>query len=403
MPQVNCEILSWARETAGLTPEEAVRKLDIREARGVSAVERLAALEAGDDTPTRPMLVKMAKHYRRPLLVFYMSAPPRKGDRGQDFRTLPMGRSTATDVFLDVLIRGIRARQSMVKAVLEDADEAEPLPFVGSSVMSEGVPNILASIRETLGVDLADFRSKADSGDAFALLRAGAEAAGVFVLLISNLGSHHTTIDLETFRGFALADEVAPFVIINDQDAKPAWSFTLLHELAHIWLGVTGVSGENAEVAVEAFCNEVAGKFLLPEDELDQLSVNDATNFDTAQARISEFAGERNLSRSMVAYKLYRAGMIGRAKWQHLNTAFREQWLQARADRRERSRDQDSGPNYYVVRQHRVGTALINLVRRMVTAGDLTTSKAGKVLGVKPKNVHTLIDTSGASSAGRMA
>ena len=401
MPRVNPAILLWARETAGLTVEDAVQKLGIREARGVPGTDRLAALEAGDEAPTRPMLVKMAKQYRRPLLTFYMSAPPRKGDRGQDFRTLPEGYSAAADVLLDALIRDVRARQSMVRAVLEDEDEAELLPFIGSVKMSDGVPAVLASIRATFRVDIADFRSQTSPEDAFALLRASAEAAGVFVLLIGNLGSYHTRIELETFRGFALADDAAPFVVVNDQDAKPAWSFTLIHELAHLWLGETGVSGARAEKAIEQFCNDVASEFLLPADELARLRVNDETDFETSQARISEFASDRNLSRSMVAYKLYRRGMIEQQTWRRLSTAFREQWLQARADHRERARDQVGGPSYYVVRRHRVGIALINLVRRMMAGGALTTSKAGKVLGVKPRNVQALIDTGGPSSAGR--
>lgn len=392
MPNVNPEILRWARETACLTPERAVEKLGIREARGVSANDRLAALEAGDEVPTRPMLVKMAKQYRRPLLTFYMSAPPLKGDRGQDFRTLPEGYSPAADVLLDALIRDVRARQSMVRAVIEDDDEAEPLPFIGSVEMSDGVPAVLASIQETLGVDLADFRAQKSAVDAFALLRTNAEAAGVFVLLIGNLGSYHTTIDLETFRGFALADDIAPFVVINDQDSKLAWSFTLIHELAHLWLGQTGVSGARAEETIEKFCNDVASELLLPVAELALLRVSDKTDFETIQDRISDFASGRNLSRSMVAYKLYRRRTIDQETWQRLSMVFREQWLQGRTDRRERARALEGGPNYYVVRRHRVGMALIDLVRRMMTGGALTTSKAGKVLGVKPRYVQALIE-----------
>ena len=44
MPRINPEILVWARETAGLTPEEAVKKLGIADAHGVVAIDRLAAL-----------------------------------------------------------------------------------------------------------------------------------------------------------------------------------------------------------------------------------------------------------------------------------------------------------------------------------------------------------------------
>jgi Zn-dependent peptidase ImmA (M78 family) len=395
MPQINPEILVWARETAGLTPEEAVRKLGIRDARGVGAIDRLAALEAGSAQPTRPLLVKMAKQYRRPLVTFYMPSPPRRGERGRDFRTLPEGHSDAAEALLDALIRDVRARQSMVRALLEDEEEADPLPFVGSVRMADGAPALLASIRKTLRISLDAFRSAGSSEDAFALLRARAEAAGVFVLLIGNLGSHHTAIDLETFRGFALADKIAPFVIINDQDAQAAWSFTLLHELAHLWLGETGVSGAFAEAAIERFCNMVASEFLLPSEELANLQVDDATDFETAQARITAFAQDRHLSRSMVAYKLYQAGAIERDAWGRLSAFFRQKWLQSRAERRERAREKEGGPSYYVVRRHRVGTALIDLVRRTMAEGILAPSKAGKILGVKPANVEMMVNPAG--------
>ena len=58
MPAVNPEILVWARETAGLTLQDAAVKVGIRDARGVAAVDRLAALERGDGEPTRPILVR---------------------------------------------------------------------------------------------------------------------------------------------------------------------------------------------------------------------------------------------------------------------------------------------------------------------------------------------------------
>ncbi len=401
MPRVNPDILRWARETAGLTPEKAVKKLQISQTRGASAVERLAALEAGEDLPTRPMLVRMAKHYHRPLLTFYLPAPPRRGDRGQDFRTLPEGHSLAHEALLDALIRDVRARQGMIRAVLEDEEEAAPLSFVGSMSMSDGVPALLSSIRDTLQVSLRDFRTQPSPLEAFALLRRGPEEAGVFVLLIGNLGSHHTAIDTETFRGFALADEVAPIVVINDQDSKAAWSFTLLHELTHLWLGQTGVSGARAERTIERFCSDVAGEFLLPRGELERISLDDAIDIQATGFRIGEFARRRNLSSSMVAYRLFRAGAISQDIWRDLSTTFRDRWLQERSRRREQARLQQGGPSYYVVRGHRVGSALLDLVGRMVAAGALTTSKAGKVLGVKAKQVQALLEASERGGAHR--
>ncbi len=394
MPEVNPDIIQWARETAGLTLEEAAAKLNLQQARGVSAVDRLAALESGDPHPTRSLLTRMAKQYRRPLLTFYMKAPPRKGDRGQDFRTLPDDYSDADEALLDALIRDVKARQSMVRAMLEDEEDTEPLPFVGSLRMSQGVSTALSSIQQTIQLDIAESRAQPSASDAFRVLRDRVEAAGIFVLLIGNLGSYHTAIDLETFRGFALADDIAPFVIINDQDAPQAWSFTLLHEIVHIWLGQTGVSGLTAEISIEKFCNDVASEFLLPSSELQQLDLDAATDLQSVQRRIGQFAFDRNLSASMVAYKLCRMGTLDLETWKVLSQAFRRMWIDHRNDRRRRSREQETrGPSYYPVRRHRIGKALLELVGAMMRAGAITTSKAGTVLGVKPKNVQNLLDS----------
>ncbi len=394
MPKVNPDILQWARKTAGLTLENAVKKLNLHDARGVPAVDRLVALENGDTEPTRPMLLKMAKQYHRPLLAFYMSAPPRHGDRGQDFRTLPEDHSVVDEALLDTLIRNIQARQSMVRAIIEDEDEeVESLSFVGSAQSSDNVSDVARSIQRTINFDLEKFRNQRTLNAAFALLREQVEEAGVFVLLIGNLGSHHTAIDIEIFRGFAIADDVAPFVIINDQDAHSAWSFTLLHELAHLWLGQTGVSGAITEIATERFCNDIAGEILLPRQELMNLNISNATDIDTTKDLISSFATERNVSSSMVAYKLFRNDLISHDTWNTLNHLFRRLWIQNRRKQRDQARNHDNqGPSYFVVRRHRVGTTLVNFIGRMMTAGAVTTTQAGKILGVKPGNVHKLID-----------
>ena len=399
MPEVNPSILKWARETAGLTTEDAVKKLSINDTKARQATDRLIDLESGATAPTRPMLVKMAKQYRRPLLTFYLSDVPRRGDRGQDFRSLPEGHDPTTDALLDTLLRDVRARQSMVRAVLEDEDEAEALPFIGSVTIADGTQAALSSIRRTIPITLDEYRGQPKTNDAFALLRSRVEQVGIFVLLVGNLGSHHTTIDLETFRGFALADKVAPFIVINDQDAKAAWSFSILHELTHLWLGQTGVSGANGDLDVERFCNDVASEFLVPSAELAQLELPRELSANSVADLISEFAAERHVSQSMVAYKLHRRNVLDRQTWIHLSARFRDEWLANRNDRRRRTREQTGGPSYYVIRRHRVGSALVGLVRRMLDAGALTTTKAGKVLGVKAKNVRSLIDTNTAGAA----
>ena len=391
MPRVNPAILAWARETAGLSLESAARKLAIRDARGVPGANRLAQIESGAVEPTRPLLVRMAKQYRRPLLTFYLASPPVEANRGEDFRTLSEGYDASDEPILDALLRDVRARQGLVRAALEDDDDIVPATWIGSIAIGQGAENALAAIAPWLGLDLAEYRAQDSPDEAFRLLRNTVESRGVFVLLVGDLGSHHTSIDVRTYRGFALADEIAPFIVINDHDSRAAWAFTLLHELTHLWLGQTGVSGSNGSNTAERFCNDVASRYLLRDSELRLLEVANWDDLERAASAITAFAHSIRVSSSLVAYRLYRGGTIDARTWRRLADFYREQWQDRRAEIRSAARTKGGGPDWYVVRQHRLGQSLLGTVSRMMRTGALTTAKAGQVLGVRPTQVQQLM------------
>lgn len=386
MPVINPRILVWARETAGMELEEASRRAGIRPAGGVGSEERLAAMERGESEPTRAQLVKLARAYRRPLLVFYLPAPPRQGDRGHDFRTLPAEAPQREQAWLDVLIREVRSRHALIRVALEEDDEVEPVDFVGASSTREGIEALANRLVELLGFDRERFRRQPGPTKAFEYLRGRVEELGVFVILIGDLGSHHTALSVDTFRGYALADELAPLIIVNDRDARGAWSFTLIHELCHLMLGESGVSGGHASLQLERFCNDVASSVLLEERELEAIVTTDQTMASIA-SQVTSFAEARNLSRSLVAYRLYRGSRISEVQWTSLAGLFRNEWLAHRERERERARLRDAGPSYYAVRRHRLGPALIETVNYLLASGGVSVVKAAKILGVKPSNV----------------
>jgi Zn-dependent peptidase ImmA (M78 family)/transcriptional regulator with XRE-family HTH domain len=378
----NPEVFRWARESAGLEPAAAARAIGIVPA-------SLIAIERGEREPSRTTLAHMAKAYRRSLLTLYLPTPPRTGDRGEDFRTVVAERTVQAEAGLDALVRDLRARQSLVRAVLEDDEDIRPLEFVGSVTMDIGFQALSRSIEQMLGVTRMQYREQKDAESAFVLLRERAEHAGVFVMLAGNLGSHHSAIPVEAFRGFAIADRIAPFIAINDGDAKAAWSFTLLHELAHLWLGATGVSGGTPEMKIERFCNDVAGEFLLPRSDVQAIEVR-GLELDVQIAVITEYANRWRVSRQMVAYGLYKAGRISLNAWKVLEAGISD--LRAAERRREKEHPKGSGgPSYYVVRRHRLGRALLDFARHYTDAGALSPSKAARVLGVKPRAVYPLL------------
>ena len=395
MPAVNPKILQWARTTAGLPPEAAAHKLAIGDARGVSGVERLAALEDGTEQPTPALLRRMAEQYRRPLVSFYLKAVPHKGDRGEDFRTLPEQRDPSENALLDALLRDLKTRQGLLRAALEDDEDTQPLPFIGSASRSMGILTVGKSIAATIGFSRDAFRSASNPDVAFKALRASVENVGIYVLLVGNLGNHLTTFSVNTFRGIALADPIAPFAVINAGDARTAWSFTLLHELAHLWLGASGVSGPaTSDIAIERFCNDVASEMLVPGAEIEALALPRAFDMATTVPAIDAFATARNVSRSMVAYKLYRAQRVSAPQWESLQRHYRELWAEQRERRKGERSETSTGPNANVVLRSWLGQALVGTTRRLLRAGDLSTTKAGQVLGVKPTRVGKILQLS---------
>src|SRR5690606_2778683 len=96
------------------------------------------------------------------------------------------------------------------------------------------------------------------------------EALGVLVMRSGMVGNNtFRKLSVREFRGFALVDDFAPVVFINTSDCPEARLFTLIHELAHIWLGQSGIS--DSEPAnhhqTERLCNAVAAEFLVPVSE----------------------------------------------------------------------------------------------------------------------------------------
>ena len=391
MPSLNPDVLRWARETADLSVEEAARKVGLRDSGKGTAAERLQAIEVGEEEPTRAVLARMSRAYRRPLLALYLPEPPRSVDRGGDFRSLPTGYHDEEEALVDALLRDVRVRQHLIRVAMEDEEEADPLEWVATHGRDDGVRALVRTLERVLGMGRVDFRAVAGMDAAFQLLRDRVEAAGAFVLLVGDLGSHHTQIDVDVFRGFALADPVAPFIVVNDQDARSAWSFTLLHEFVHLLLGVTGISAGFPSATLERFCNDVASAFLVTDEELADVVVPRPLTLAELASTLGAFSRRWNVSRSMLTYRLFRAGQLSQPAWAELTDQFEDEWLRLRERSKAKARVSDGGPNYYVVRRHRLGLRLVQVTSRMLRAGALTTTRAGQVLGVSPKNVGPLL------------
>jgi Zn-dependent peptidase ImmA (M78 family) len=114
-----------------------------------------------------------------------------------------------------------------------------PLGWIAASRLDMPPVEVAAQLRERLGFSEQARRDCPNWTDALRLFVDQAERIGVLVM-ISGIVLNNTTrtLNVEEFRGFALADAVAPLVFVNGTDSKSAQMFTLAHELAHLQLGI---------------------------------------------------------------------------------------------------------------------------------------------------------------------
>ncbi|WP_010246581.1 ImmA/IrrE family metallo-endopeptidase [Pantoea agglomerans] len=387
MAKPNPEIIKWARESSGLSLDEAAKKLSLKSSKQ-SGASILADYESGIKEPTSKKIGDIAKLYHRPLLTFYLAKPPVIQKKGEDYRTVPDSIPLEANGNVDAIVRDIFVRQSIVREALIDSDDAETKDFVGYLSNMPNIAEAVAYISKRFNISATEFRKQGTAHDAMGYLRKQVENEGIFILLIGNLGSHHSSVSTNYFRGFALADKIAPFIVINDNDSKAAWSFTLLHELAHILIGESGISNTSVAHKVEKYCNDIASNILLPEEDLSTVKIDDASNFEEFSSTLQERALFYNVSPSLIAYRLLRNGRVSHKQWEEISSHFKELWVQSKVKKQD---EKKSSGTFYVTKRHKTGGALLRVVRNSILEGVITETKAGKVLGVSPGNVARMV------------
>ncbi|TAN07986.1 MAG: ImmA/IrrE family metallo-endopeptidase [Rhodanobacteraceae bacterium] len=273
---------------------------------------------SGDAQPTLRQLEGFAGRTHTAIGYFFLPQPPDLELPVPDFRTLrDETLAEPSSNLLDTLYL-CQQRQDWYS----DHARLHGLPvltFVGSATLQEAPEAVAQRMREELGLSAEVRRRLSTWTEALRRLIAKAEDAGVMVMASSVVGSNsHRKLDVGEFRGFALADTLAPLVFLNGSDSKSAQMFTLAHELAHLWLGASGVSdtetGRVPEQQVERWCNQVAAELLVPMEAL-RATYQPGTPI---PQEIQRLAREFKVSTLVALRRLFDAGFINQTSlWQH--------------------------------------------------------------------------------------
>jgi Zn-dependent peptidase ImmA (M78 family)/DNA-binding XRE family transcriptional regulator len=282
-------VLKWAREFRGLSLDEAAARL------GLTA-NVLQAIEEGTKQPSLTQFEKFGSAYRLPLCTLFRRTPPEEPPKPTDFRTI--GGVGHHDSFeFGVAESRIRNFQSILRLLLFEDEEFPPGQLrhydFNASAFTQGEAE-----RKAIAVPIeVQLGWKSDEG--FRRWRAIIEHIGVAVYL--------QNFNLDAGRAFSVWEkEEPPAIIINKRDRSlNAWTYSLIHEYAHLLIGKPGLSDLNPKNPIEAFCNRFAAAFLMPIDALKLVLPNwphQPINWDVGTIRTA--AGHLKVSGQALAIRL---------------------------------------------------------------------------------------------------
>jgi transcriptional regulator with XRE-family HTH domain/Zn-dependent peptidase ImmA (M78 family) len=214
---VKPNLILWACERARRSIDSLAQQQSFR---------KLSAWVSGEASPTLRQLEHFAKATHTPLGYFFLPQPPKESVPIPDLRTIGNEHIGYPSPDLLDTMYICQQRQEWYQDFARSMGEI-PLPFVGSFTLQSDVVEVSRSISKALGFDVEERRSMPTWTEALRRFISQADSVGIMVMVSGIVGSNtHRSLDPQEFRGFALADPLAPLVFINGKDTKAAQMFT---------------------------------------------------------------------------------------------------------------------------------------------------------------------------------
>jgi len=362
---VQPRLLEWAADRAGMAGD-AVR----------SRFARYDQWIAGTHHPTFKQLQDFARATHTAVGCFFLNEPPKLEVPIPDFRTLDGDRpEEPTPDLLDTIYL-CQQRQDWYIGYARSVG-AEPLGFIGQVTVQTDVVHAAGSIRTALDFDLSLRQRLGTWEEALRHFIQLADDAGILVMVSGVVGNNNTRkLDTEEFRGFTLSDRLAPLIFINGSDTKSAQMFTLAHELAHLWLGQSGLSDATVACAapnkIEQWCDRVAAEMLVPLDAF-RAAYDRHADVHTEMQRLARIF---KVSTLVILRRMHDAGGLGRDRFWELYRAEVKRLVEILARK-------SGGGDYYRSTAARVSHRFTRAIITSALEGRSTLTEALRLLGCR--------------------
>jgi Zn-dependent peptidase ImmA (M78 family)/DNA-binding XRE family transcriptional regulator len=362
---VNPRLLKWARDSARMSLETAAKKIGVKR-------ERLNSWEAGDDSPTISQLWNCSKVYKRQIAVFFLSEVPPLPRDEHDFRKIPDFSDESSNFLLHYEIRRAHLNRDVALELSKQLGESiAPIPF--KTTLQANIETLVDRMRSFLKIDIEAQKKWRDSQRALKTWIRSLEQNGILVFQCSR-------IDSRVMRGFSIADEPYPVIVLNGSETPNGRIFTLFHEFAHILLRKGGVcdlveyrGDSSLDQKVEKFCNRLSASFLVPSSAITS-EVNASLDFSdiSSISRIAELlCGKYKVSKQVILGRMFELRTINRRQYSDLLELYQREFEQAKKSKK------TGGGDYYRTKIRNNGYEFTRIVleafsRNIIDMADTT-------------------------------
>jgi Zn-dependent peptidase ImmA (M78 family)/DNA-binding XRE family transcriptional regulator len=370
----NSKVLRWARERVRLPQEVAAKAASV-------TPEQIQGWEKGEGAPTVKQARKLAHVYEVPFMELLSKETPKikTVELVPDFRMHSDAEAPAEQY--ELLLIQAEAEETRLNALdLYDMLGIEP-PSLGNeqyATLDDDTEVVAASARNWLKLPVSEqlARKGNDRSKFINVFRNYLERAGIITVKNSGLAAFGA-------RGMCLFATPLP-VIIFSKEAPTAQAFTLAHELGHVILKQSGISGPIASAPsktqarrIEDWCDDFAGALLMPPDSVARLvpvprrpsgSIDDGT--------IARVANSFCVSRHAALIRLIKLRYVSENFYWRVK---RPQFLEQEKNFKGGGRPEYYGSRYRSSR----GDLYTGLVLEAWSNGAITNHNAAEFMGIK--------------------
>lgn len=363
---INKELIAWARKRAGLSLSDAAEKF-----------AHIESWEAGASLPSYPQLEKLADEFKVPIAVFFFPEPPKTPPIRESFRTLPDAEFEHIPRRVGFLLRKAKALQLNLAELTGGRNPAPRLVTRDLSFPENvSLDEMVARVREYLGVSLADQFNWPDDDTALKNWRKTLQDVGIFVF--------KDAFKAEGYSGFSLYDDLFPIIFVNNSATKTRQMFTLFHELAHLVFHTSGIDTiEDSYIPalpvrqrrIEVLCNSFAARFLVPEAAFREA----IKGLDHSERTAEQLAQQFHVSREVIYRKFLERDWVSQSDY--------DQAVQLWTTQRQTG---GAGGNHYWTKITYLGRDYIALALSQYYQNRIDEDQLAEYLDTKPKNLAAL-------------